>query len=61
MFLHQHPKYEGANMVFLLGDASGMERVARLFPIRTGVTVPDWLITGEKADNMGTAGLMGAG
>lgn len=61
MFLHQHPTYRKANMLFILGDDSGVERVARLFPMRTGVTVPDWLVVCTDADNVGAGGIKGAG
>lgn len=61
MFLHQHPIYRRANMLFILGDNSGIERAARLFPIRTGVAVPDWLLVGTEADDVGAGGVMGAG
>lgn len=50
------------NMVMLQStDAAGLERVARLFPIRTGIPVPDWLIIGPLADTQGAGGVMGAG
>ncbi|KAJ3788745.1 hypothetical protein GGU10DRAFT_345240, partial [Lentinula aff. detonsa] len=52
LFLHPHPMRSFAKMVLLQStDTSGvgLERAARLFPIRTGVPVPDWIIIG--ADN----------
>jgi hypothetical protein len=61
MFLHRHPIYHRANMLFILGDNSGIERAARLFPIRTGVAVPDWLLVGTDADDVGAGGVTGAG
>ncbi|KAF7311632.1 hypothetical protein MKEN_01066400 [Mycena kentingensis (nom. inval.)] len=62
LFLHPHPRTTAAQMMFLLGtDAAGLERVLRLFPIRTGVTVPDWIITSNDADQIGAAGILGAG
>ncbi|KIM87650.1 hypothetical protein PILCRDRAFT_287259 [Piloderma croceum F 1598] len=61
IFLHQHPTYSRANMLFMLGDQSGIERVSRLFPIRTGVTVPDWLVVGANADKVGAGAITGAG
>lgn len=42
-------------------DDSGLERVARLFPIRTGVTVPDWLIIDSHSDTLGAGAVAGAG
>lgn len=49
-------------MLFICGtDEAGLERALRLFPFRTGVTVPDWLFVGEEADQLGAAGVVGAG
>jgi len=61
MFLHKHPTYRRAAVLFLLGDNAAVERVARLFPIRTGVTVPDWLVVGTDVDEVGTGGITGSG
>jgi len=62
LFLHPHPQDAGSQMLFLLStDAAGLERAGRLFPIRTGVTVPDWLITSSRADSTGAGGVLGAG
>ncbi|KAJ7090213.1 hypothetical protein B0H15DRAFT_779111 [Mycena belliarum] len=62
LFLHPHPENMSGRMLFLLStDASGLERAGRLFPIRTGVTVPDWLITSNRADQTGAGGVIGAG
>lgn len=49
-------------MLFMLfTDEPSLERAARLFPIRTGVAAPDWLIVSSRADLYGTAGVEGAG
>ena len=49
-------------MVFIIhNDKDGLERASRLFPIRTGVAVPDWIIVGDKMDNFGAGGVKGAG
>lgn len=61
MFLHPHPKNPRGNIAFIMGDQLGIERVVRLFPIRTGVSVPDWIVISSKADDIGAAGLKGAG
>jgi len=61
LFLHQHPKCRAANLLFILGDGFGIERAARLFPIRTGVPVPDWLVISMETDQIGAGGLKGAG
>ncbi|KAI6117595.1 hypothetical protein EDD16DRAFT_1520024 [Pisolithus croceorrhizus] len=42
-------------------DLNGLERAVRLFPIRTGVLSPDWIVVGGRADGVGTAGVEGAG
>lgn len=42
-------------------DDDGFERSLRLFPFRSGVAVPDWIITGPEADTRGAGGLLGAG
>jgi hypothetical protein len=62
MFLHPHPTRSEGTMLFMFGsDASGLEQAARLFPIRTGVTVPDWLLVSKYSDRVGAGGTMGAG
>ncbi|KIY43698.1 hypothetical protein FISHEDRAFT_62739 [Fistulina hepatica ATCC 64428] len=62
LFLHPHPTNANGLLAFVVGlDAEGLERAARLFPIRTGVTVPDWIVIGRKADAMGSGGVLGAG
>jgi hypothetical protein len=49
-------------MLFLMANGvSGLEKAARLFPIRTSITVPDWLIIGDGADHVGIGGIIGAG
>ncbi|KAH8829622.1 hypothetical protein DL96DRAFT_1792502 [Flagelloscypha sp. PMI_526] len=64
LFLHPHPssrdKKAMALFVHWSGDV-GLERALRLFPIRTGITVPNWIISGPRSDTMGTAGVIGAG
>ncbi len=61
-FLHPHP-VSASSLVLVLysGDTTGTERLLRLFPIRTGITVPDWIIIGDKSDSTGAAGVEGAG
>ncbi|THH15894.1 hypothetical protein EW146_g4658 [Bondarzewia mesenterica] len=62
LFLHPHPTNPSANILFMMGsDISGLERIAGLFPIRTGVSLPDWLIAGGAADMTGAAGVQAAG
>ena len=40
---------------------AGLERALRLFPLRTGLAVPDWIVVGEGADSMGMGGVEAAG
>ncbi|KAJ3842899.1 hypothetical protein F5878DRAFT_348438 [Lentinula raphanica] len=50
VFLHPHPNNPSGKVLFLQSTGSsdlGLERATRLFPIRTGVPVPDWIIVGE--------------
>lgn len=62
LFLHPHPVEANSLVLFLHGaDPDGLERGLRLFPIRTGVTVPDWMVIGALADVQGSGGVEGAG
>lgn len=48
-------------MFMLYTDKSALEKLVRLFPFRTGVVVPDWLVVGEKMDSFGAGGVEAAG
>ena len=62
LFLHPHPTHSNSLALFVHGtDHEGLERALRLFPIRTGVTVPDWIVVGLHADEQGSGGVEGAG
>ncbi|KAJ8462025.1 hypothetical protein ONZ51_g11162 [Trametes cubensis] len=62
LILHPHPTHDDSLLLLMHGtDAVGLERALRLFPIRTGITVPDWVIVTREADERGTAGVEGAG
>lgn len=62
LFLHPHPTNPEGLTLFVHGvDESGLERALRLFPIRTGVTIPDWIVVGSQADVRGTGGVQSAG
>ncbi|KAI0664567.1 hypothetical protein C8Q70DRAFT_1041331 [Cubamyces menziesii] len=62
LILHPHPTRDDSLLLLMHGtDAVGLERALRLFPIRTGITVPDWVIVTRQADERGTAGVEGAG
>lgn len=46
----------------MLGDSrEALERIAKFFPLRTGVPVPGWLIVGPEADQIGAGGIIAAG
>ncbi|KZT74257.1 hypothetical protein DAEQUDRAFT_702566 [Daedalea quercina L-15889] len=62
LFLHPHPHVSASSVLFLyVRDDSGLERALRLFPIRTGVPVPDWVVTTASTDEFGAGGIEGAG
>ncbi|KAI0646781.1 hypothetical protein C8Q79DRAFT_907130 [Trametes meyenii] len=62
LFLHPHPSRTTSSVLFIYGvDVAGLERGLRLFPIRTGITVPDWVVVGSQADEQGSGGVEGAG
>lgn len=49
-------------MMLMIGESGGaLERIGRLFPIRTGVATPSWIILGPSVDKLGAAGIVGAG
>jgi len=59
---HPHPcKQDSFMLLILYHDASGLERAGRLFPFRTGVATPDWVVLGERTDEIGAAGVDAAG
>lgn len=75
--LHPHPISATALAMVIAGnDNQGLETAARLFPIRTGVTVsiqnryrrsthdeqvPDWVAVGPRMSWQGAGGMIGAG
>ena len=62
IFLYRHPTHPDAATLFLRAeDESGMENVLRLFPIRTGVFGPDWMVISSETATLGAAGVTGAG
>lgn len=62
IFLHKHPIRSDAVTVFLQADnETYMEDVLRMFPIRTGVFGPDWMVVGSETVTLGAAGVTGAG
>ncbi|KAF8626190.1 hypothetical protein AX15_005070 [Amanita polypyramis BW_CC] len=62
LFLHpQIDGSEGLIMFMLSSSEAGFERAIRLFPIRTGIAAPDWLVIGKQADQLSAAGIQAAG
>ena len=62
MFTHPHESSPSSTMLFIIAnDQSGLERAVRLFPIRTGLALADWLVIGKRADNQGASGIEKAG
>ncbi|KAH8102881.1 hypothetical protein BXZ70DRAFT_1006072 [Cristinia sonorae] len=65
LFLHPHPDPENSSSLVLFMHAetdTALETALRLFPIRTGIAVPDWIVVvGEAADTLGAGGVQGAG
>lgn len=62
VFLHPHPTSSSGLTLFMFSETeAGLERALRLFPLRTGLAVPDWIVVGEHADSMGMGGVEAAG
>jgi len=66
LFLHPHlspAADEHSTMLFMISsDVPGLERLARLFPIRTGIAAPSWVVlNNDDSERIGAAGVTGAG
>lgn len=62
IFLHPHISHRSRlTLVLYYNNEHSMERVLRLLPLRTGITVPDWLLIGPEADFAAAGGVRGAG
>ncbi|OCF74661.1 hypothetical protein I204_05041 [Kwoniella mangroviensis CBS 8886] len=60
--LHPHPtSFKALSMLIAGNDDLGLELAARLFPIRTGVMLPDWTVVGPQARWKSAGGFIGAG
>ncbi|RHZ56847.1 hypothetical protein Glove_396g73 [Diversispora epigaea] len=60
--LFLHPFRKNQLLLILAGtDEKGLDQVTRLFPKRSGVPIPDWIITGPETSWKGVGGLLGAG
>ena len=65
IFTHPHPSFSVSVSCFMLmmlyHDGQLLERAARLFPFRTGIMAPDWVVVGDRMDAFGAAGIDAAG
>lgn len=62
LILHPHPTSPSSSVLFLSAeDESGLESIMRLFPIRTGLSVPDWVAVSPDAQLTGAAGVTRSG
>ena len=62
LFLHPHPNSRSSVILVMYSDdQEGVERLLRLFPMRTGISVPDWIVSNRNADSMGAGGVEAAG
>ncbi|KAF9475666.1 hypothetical protein BDN70DRAFT_996247 [Pholiota conissans] len=64
LFTHPHPMQEESESFILFimyNEISGLERATRLFPFRTGVAVPDWVVVDTSMDTFGAGGIQAAG
>jgi len=60
--LQSHPtRHKGLACILVGTDDEGLELAARLFPLRTGVPVPEWVVIGEDSRWKGAGGFLGAG
>ncbi|WVQ99381.1 hypothetical protein IAU59_006514 [Kwoniella sp. CBS 9459] len=60
--LYPHPTLNSGLAVLIAGnDELGLELASRLFPIRTGVPIPDWAIVSPRSRWQAAGGLIGAG
>ncbi|KDQ06009.1 hypothetical protein BOTBODRAFT_60799 [Botryobasidium botryosum FD-172 SS1] len=55
LFMHD------SHLIIHATDLEGYERALRLFPLRTGVPNPEWLVAGKAIDTRGWGGILGAG
>jgi hypothetical protein len=56
-----HPTSAGLALVIAGNSDEGTQAAARLFPLRTGVPIPDWAVVGPKMAYRGAGGMIGAG
>lgn len=58
---HPHPNAAGLMLILVYNGFSALERALRLFPFRTGIAGPDWIVIADGADNFGAGGVVAAG
>lgn len=57
-----HPTSAASIALLIAGNSdAGTEAAARIFPLRTGVPIPDWVVVGPKMAYRGAGGIIGAG
>jgi len=61
MSLLPHPAVATANMLWMKGDLPALERLRRLFPIRTGVAIPDVITIDARMESIGAAEIIAVG
>ncbi|KAF9557681.1 hypothetical protein CPC08DRAFT_774315 [Agrocybe pediades] len=62
LFTYPHPAEQKAIALFIIYNSrDALERALRLFPYRTGIAVPDWVVVGERMDRFGVGGIEAAG
>jgi hypothetical protein len=60
--IYLHPLRRSRLLMVICGvDQKGLELAAKLFPYRTGVGQPDWIIVGSKMGNEGMRGVEAMG
>ncbi|CAG8727095.1 4504_t:CDS:2, partial [Scutellospora calospora] len=60
LFLYPY-KIKHLALIMAGTDYKGLDQIAKLFPKRTGVPIPDWIIVGPETAWKGAGGLLGAG
>ncbi|CAL1703964.1 unnamed protein product [Somion occarium] len=62
LFLHPHSTNPaGLVLISFTSNDSALERAMRLFPMRTGITLPDWIMVSDLTDSIGSGGVQAAG
>lgn len=57
-----HPMSKATTAVIISGiDRDGFESAWHLLPRRTGMMIPEWIITSNEMKSAGVGGILGAG